>query len=43
MDINGVKATIFDIMSFLKFHDKIRDKHPREFKLLYKEKPAERS
>lgn len=34
MDINGDNATIFDIMSFLKFFDKIRDKYPREFKLL---------
>lgn len=31
MDINGVKATIFDIMSLLKFYGKIRDKYPREF------------
>lgn len=33
MDINSGEATIFDIMSLLKFYDKVRDKYPREFKL----------
>ena len=34
MDINGAKATIFDIMCLLKFYTKIRDKYPREFTLV---------
>lgn len=34
MDINGAKATIFDIMCLLKFYTKVRDKYPREFTLV---------
>lgn len=34
MDINGVKATIFDVIILSKFCDKIHEKYPREFSLL---------
>lgn len=34
MDINGGKATIFDIMRFLKFYNEIRNKYPKEFMLV---------
>lgn len=34
MEINGVKTTLFDVMSLLKFYNKVRDKYPTEFRLL---------